>query len=71
MMPALRDVLTRYSNCQFLVILLGVSTEGISIAVDRIFDEYYKLKTDIVFKPSYIVADPDKGASRSVRSAPT
>ena len=46
------DILTRYSNCQFLVILLGVSTEGISIAVKRIFDEYYKLKTDIVFKPS-------------------
>ena len=57
------DILTRYSNCQFLVILLGVSTEGISIAVKRIFDEYYKLKTDIVFKPSYITADPAGGSS--------
>lgn len=54
------DILTRYSNCQFLVLLLGVKTEGISIAVDRIFDEYYKMKENIVFKPSYVVAEPDK-----------
>lgn len=53
------DILTRYSNCQFLVLLLGVKPEWISIAVDRIFDEYHKLKENNIFEPSYLVADPE------------
>ncbi len=52
------DVLTRYSNCQFLVMLLGVSGNGIRIVVNRIFDGYYQMKENIVFEPSYVVADP-------------
>lgn len=59
------DVLTRYSNRQFLVMLLGVTGNGIRIVVNRIFDGYYQMKENIVFEPSYIVADPKNISSNT------
>lgn len=53
------DVLTRYSRQQFLIILLGSNTEGVQIAVDRIFRGYYKMCGSGAFSPSYAVAEVD------------
>jgi diguanylate cyclase (GGDEF)-like protein len=53
------DVLTRYSRQQFLIILLGSGTEGVQIAVDRIFRGYYKMCGSGAFSPSYAVAEVD------------
>ena len=53
------DVLTRYSQQQFLIILLGTDPEGIRTAVDRIFKGYYKMNGGSLFEPSYSVADPE------------
>ena len=54
------DVITRYSRCQFLVILLGADAEGVRIAVSRIFRGYYKMNGSGAFSPSYAVADPQE-----------
>lgn len=53
------DVLTRYGNRQFLVILLGTDNEGATNAVNRIFRGYYKMNGGNRVVPSYSVADPD------------
>lgn len=53
------DVLTRYSRQQFLVILLGSDSEGVRIAVDRIFRGYYKMNGSSSFSPVYAVSDVD------------
>lgn len=53
------DVITRYSRQQFLIILLGSTTEGVQIAVDRIFRGYYKMNESNSFSPSYEVAEVD------------
>jgi len=53
------DVLTRYSRQQFLIILTGTDTNGVRIAVDRIFRGYYKMNGSGAFSPSYAVADID------------
>ena len=54
------DVLTRYSRQQFLVILLGTDSEGVKIAVDRIFRGYYKMNGSSAFSPSFAIADADE-----------
>ncbi len=54
------DVLTRYSSRQYLVILVGTGTEGVKIAVDRMFRGYYKMNGSGTFSPSYTVADPEE-----------
>ena len=54
------DVITRYSRQQFLIILLGSNTEGVQIAVDRIFRGYYKMNGSGSFSPSYAVAEVDE-----------
>ena len=51
------DVLTRYSNRQFLVILLGSHPEGVRTAVDRIFADYNKMSESEKFVPSYTIAE--------------
>ena len=54
------DVITRYSRQQFLIILLGSNSEGVQIAVDRIFRGYYKMKGSSPFSPVYAVAEVDE-----------
>ena len=54
------DVITRYSRQQFLIILLGSNTEGVQIAVDRIFRGYYKMNGTGSFSPVYAVAEVDE-----------
>ena len=51
------DVLTRYSNRQFLVILLGSHPEGVRTAVDRIFAGYNAMNDNMSFVPSYTIAE--------------
>jgi len=58
------DVLTRYSNRQYLVILVGAKTEGVRGAVDRIFRGYFKMNGSGTFTPSYTVADPEEAKER-------
>ena len=53
------DVITRYSRQQFLIILLGSNTEGVQVAVNRIFRGYYKMCGSGAFSPSYAVAEVD------------
>ena len=48
------DVLTRYSRQQFLIILLGTDDEGVQIAVNRIFRDYYKMNGGSAFVPTYV-----------------
>ena len=52
------DVMTRYSRQQFLIILLGTDDEGVRIAVNRIFRDYYKMNGGSAFSPAYSVANP-------------
>ena len=47
------DVLTRYNQQCFLVILIGADSEGVKIAMDRIFRGYYKMIGSSAFSPSY------------------
>lgn len=51
------DIITRCSRQQFLVILLGVDSDGVKIAVDRIFRSYYKMNGGSPFSPSYEIAE--------------
>ena len=53
------DVITRYSRHQFLIILLGSNSEGVQIAMDRIFRGYYKMNGGSSFVPAYAVAEVD------------
>ncbi len=50
------DVLTRYNQRQFLIILLGTNPEGVEIAMGRIFRGYYKMYGSGSFTPVYAVA---------------
>lgn len=47
------DVLTRFNQQCFLVILIGTDSEGVKIAMDRIFRGYYKMIGSSAFSPSY------------------
>lgn len=53
------DVLTRYNRRQFLIILLGTNSEGVRIAVDRVFKGYYKMNGSGAFSPSFAMAELD------------
>ena len=53
------DVLTRYNQQCFLVILIGADPEGVRIALARIFRGYYKMIGSSAFSPSYSVAEVD------------
>lgn len=46
------DVLTRYGEQQFLVILLGTDLEGAKIAIDRIFKNYAKINGESAYTPT-------------------
>ena len=52
------DVLTRYSRQQFLIILVGADDEGVRIAMNRIFRDYYKMNGGSAFLPEYSMANP-------------
>ena len=54
------DVMTRYSRQQFLIILLGTDDEGVRIAMNRIFRDYYKMNGGSSFAPSYSIANPSE-----------
>ena len=51
------DVFTRYNHRCFLVILIGADSEGVKIAVDRIFRGYYKMIGSSAYSPSCSVAE--------------
>ncbi|MCR4738715.1 MAG: diguanylate cyclase [Lachnospiraceae bacterium] len=53
------DVMTRYGNRQFLVIMLGTDSDGVRTAVNRIFRDYYKMPGAGILIPSYSFADID------------
>ena len=53
------DVLTRFNQQCFLVILIGADSEGVKIAMDRIFRGYYKMIGSSAFSPSYSVYHGD------------
>ena len=47
------DILTRYGEKSFLVILLGADSDGAKIATDRVFRGYYKMSGSGTYLPSY------------------
>ena len=49
------DVVTRYSQRQYLIILVGTDNEGVSIVIDRVFRGYYKMSGSGVFSPRYLI----------------
>lgn len=51
------DIVTRYSQEQFLAILLEASSDGVQIVIDRIFNGYYKIFGSKKFTPYYTIAD--------------
>lgn len=51
------DVFTRYNHRCFLVVLIGADSEGVKIAVDRIFRGYYKMIGSSVYFPSCSVSE--------------
>ena len=51
------DVFTRFSNRQYLVILVGTGNDGVQNAMERIFRGYYKMSGSGAFTPSYTVAE--------------
>ena len=53
------DILTRYGNYQFLVILVGTGADGAKISVDRIFRDFFKISGNSVYIPSYIISEMD------------
>lgn len=53
------DILTRYGNRHFLVILMGADAEGTKGAMDRIFRGYYKMNGNGAFRPSFEMPDRD------------
>lgn len=59
------DVLTRYNQQNFLMILIGVQPDGVRIVVERIFRGYYKMAGSSAFQPSYSVADTDDDPAQS------
>ncbi len=52
------DILTRYSRQQFLVLMTGTGPEGVRIAVERIFRDYYKMNGIGNLEPSWALAEP-------------
>ena len=62
------DVVTRYSRQQFLIILVGTDSEGVTTAMDRIIRGYYKMNGSSAFEPSYSVADPCEAPADEERS---
>lgn len=54
------DVITRYGDRRFLVILVGTGPEGIKTAMDRIFRGYYKMNGNGDCAPSYTVAQKNR-----------
>ncbi len=53
------DVCTRFSGEQFLVILLNAKKEDITIVINRIFENFYKLCDNRLVNISYDVAELD------------
>ncbi|MCR5734652.1 MAG: diguanylate cyclase, partial [Lachnospiraceae bacterium] len=51
------DVMTRYNNRQFLVIMLGTESDGVRLAVNRIFRGYYTINGGSDLMPSYSFLD--------------
>jgi putative nucleotidyltransferase with HDIG domain len=47
------DILTRYGEKSFLVILLGADQDGAKVATDRVFRGYYKMSGSGTYLPSY------------------
>lgn len=47
------DVCCRYSNLQFLIILVGTGENEVSEIIERIFSDFYKTYTDVRIKLEY------------------
>ena len=47
------DVMTRYSEQQFLIILVGAEQDSVKTIVDRIFRGYYKMSGSGAFSPAW------------------
>lgn len=47
------DICTRYSSMQYLIILMEAGEENISLVIERIFEQYYKLYSGNDFRPCY------------------
>lgn len=47
------DIMTRYGEKSFLVILLGADPDGAKVATDRVFRGYYKMSGSGTYLPSY------------------
>ena len=47
------DVCTRYSNMQFLVILVGTTADEVPVVMNRIFEDFYKTYVDGKIKLTY------------------
>lgn len=47
------DICTRYSNMQFLIILMGTKDNEVDMVVGRIFSDFYKVFTDNAVSLSY------------------
>lgn len=47
------DVMTRYSEQQFLIILVGADQGSVKMIIDRIFRGYYKMSGSGTFPPRY------------------
>lgn len=54
------DIVTRYSQEQFLAILLEADQDGVKVVIDRIFAGYYKIFGSDKFKPYYTIANLGK-----------
>lgn len=53
------DILTKFGNHQFLIILLGTDSTGAKIAIERVFRDYFKMNGSSLHLPSYIIAEMD------------
>ena len=58
------DIVTRYSQEQFLAILLEADQEGVKVVIDRIFAGYYKIFGSDKFKPYYTIANLGKAGDK-------
>ncbi|MBQ0041861.1 MAG: response regulator [Lachnospiraceae bacterium] len=59
------DVCTRYSNLQFLVILMGTNAEEVPIITERIFNGFYKSYADWNIRVSYASEGIDSGYKKN------
>ena len=55
------DIVTRYNQNQFLVILIGTDPTGVKIAVDRIFKSYFRMNGGNTYTPSYSIMGTETG----------